>query len=141
MGRRALWINDWIKFTNELEIQLKGGAGAEDLALVFGGARVRWCGTIEEIDIDELAQLVNVALPERMIQINHGKSIPLDGLTLVVSTSAIPVWRHFSPGDEVTFEATLGEAGSPFSLPVEVQPIDDEESMIVVRASDAVPIV
>ena len=139
MPDTALWKRDWIQFTNELESHLKHGATSSDLATIFGGARVRWRGIVEDVDIDDLAQLVNVALPERIISVTKGTNAILDGLTLVVSESAISSWLHFAPGDEVTFEATLGEAGSPFAT-IEFTTLESGNSIVMISASDAVPV-
>jgi hypothetical protein len=134
------WENNWLAFADELERKLQSGATPEELARCFGGRQVKWNGTVEQVDFDELAAIVDVALPNRVVTLEDGGQSPLDGLTLAVAEASTEKWRGLSTGDDVTFVATLGEAGSPFS-PIEVKTLKSGESIIMIRVSNAIPLV
>lgn len=140
MAANTTWKNDWILFTHELEQQLSKGRDTHALMKIFGGAQVRWRGVVEEIDFDEFAHLVNIALPERIISIRNGEEIHLDGITLSVTNVEAPKWRRLEPGDEVTFEAKLGEPGSPFAA-IEFKTLKSGKSIVMISANDAIPVV
>lgn len=132
------WKNDWNLFTEFLEQQLHNGASQDELADYFGGCEVRWKGIIEQIDFDELASVVDVLLPERVVKLRDGSEVALDGLTLAVPEGSTEAWQDFRTGDEITFRATLGEPNSPFS-PVELKTLKSGKSVIMIRASNALP--
>ncbi len=132
------WRDDWNLFVEFLERKLQDGASQDDLDDCFGGREVCWTGTIEQIDFDELAAIVDVLLPERVVTLLDGSEVVLDGLTLAVSEGFIERWQHFESGDEITFTATLCEANSPFS-PVELKTLESGGSIIMIRTSNASP--
>lgn len=134
------WENNWLAFADELERKLQSGATLEELAKCFGGRQIKWNGTVEQVDFDELAAIVDVALPNRIVTLEDGGQALLDGLTLPVAEASTEKWRGLSTGADVTFVATLGEAGSPFS-PIEVKTLKSGESIIMIRVSNAIPLV
>ncbi len=139
MSTHDSWQNSWPLFAKVLESELRSAASNERLAEVFGGARVRWRGIIEEISFDELSNMVCVALPVANIALGDGCEDSLDGLALSVNETETCHWSGLAPGDEITFEATLGTSEGPFP-PVEVESLTSGKTLIMIRANGAVPV-
>jgi hypothetical protein len=140
MGRTTepTWKNDWNAFTEFLEMQLQGGATQNDLASSFGGCEVCWAGTIENVEIDELSAGVDVLLDERIVTLQNGSEVILDGLSLSLAEESTDKWQSFTAGDLVSFTAILGNLASPFS-PIEVKTLGSGKSIIMIRLSNALP--
>lgn len=133
------WESNWLLFVDELERHLQSGSTTRQLAKHFGGRRVCWEGTIEKLKFDEFSTTVNVALPERVVNLANGGSVQLDGLTLEVAKWATEQWQGISTGDKVKFSTILGEATSPFP-PIELTTFESGNSMLIIQAIDAVPV-
>lgn len=133
------WENNWLLFVDELERHLQSGSTTRQLAKHFGGQRVCWEGTIEKLKFDEFSTTVNVALPERVVNLANGGHVQLDGLTLEVAKSSTEQWQGLSAGDKVKFSTILGEATSPFP-PIELTTFESGNSMLIIQAIDAVPV-
>lgn len=132
------WQDNWEVFVDAVADSLRSGATPEALARHFGGKKVRWTGVLDEKNIDELAALVGIALPEKHLDLGQGRMTTLDGVSLPLATHYVADWNKLEVGTPVTFTATLGSATSTFP-PIELKHLKSGRCVVMIRLTDAIP--
>jgi len=133
------WQQDWSLFVATLADCLRAGDTSEKLAQRFGGKEVTWQGVLDEKNIDGLAPLVGITLPQKEIELGQGRSAILDGLSLPIAAHTIEQWSRLELGTPLTFTAILGPSGSLFA-PIEVKILRSGRTIVFIRLADAVPV-
>jgi hypothetical protein len=136
MEKAIGWSDSWELFVEELERRVQHGVTTEELTHSFAGAPVKWTGVIEQLDVDELAPGVDVALPAKTIIVDDEAETLLDGVSLPIADSAVDEWRVLKTGMKVTFRATFVESSSIFP-PIEIKTLDDGPIITMIRLTNA----
>ncbi|MBI1312405.1 hypothetical protein GC176_14030 [bacterium] len=130
----SLWQKNWLSFADLLRDNLAIDECLDELLPRICGKTVTWYGTVEKIDLDNLAPVVYVALPAQQFDLNDGRTATIDGVSLPISDEARSAWTRVAEGDEIRFEAVMGPGQSPFP-PVSVKTFRSCKTLITIRLS------
>jgi hypothetical protein len=133
------WQSNWDRFIDLLSEYLRAGGDLEGFNSRIAGKSIAWSGHIEEVQLDEIAPNVYIALSPRRVDLGGGNITILDGISLPIAEQSRGAWAGMSPGEAVQFKAVLGRHGSPFPT-VSVKTFRSGETMVSVRLADGIPV-
>jgi len=129
------WTQSWDDFVSVLNEHVQSHDDFEGLAATLTGHSVVWSGTVEKVDLDDVAPLIYIAFPPRQIAFRDGRIATLEVISVPIADGDRSSWNTVTVGQRVTFEAVLGSRASIFPT-ISVKTFKSGKTLVTVSLVD-----
>jgi hypothetical protein len=115
MAMKEAWKSSWKAFVRHVAELRDQGAGDSEISESLGGTRIRWRGTVRNLQLDaEYSPGADLEMPPVELRLRNGKSVEASHLPIKVNRETIASWKSVRSGDEVEFEGRIAGGSGPF---------------------------